>query len=183
MDAILSLRILIATMEPYLCAQSRTRKPVQNAEQSSYEHIVDLAEQLLERNGSKRSRLSYPKYSFSPVIDQILAYVGICCRNGIIRRKVITLLRKWPDRDGIWDNKVTASLVEIIMTLEEEAWSQQKFTTPDWCHCVVGSFICNTHRVCDHSAEFLSNNRVKIIVRTTNDIILNHAGRIVELPC
>ncbi|EXU95370.1 hypothetical protein X797_011558 [Metarhizium robertsii] len=55
--------IIMSTMEPYLFP-SRTGKPAQDAWQSSYEHIVDLAEQLLNRNDRNEAQLPYPKYSF-----------------------------------------------------------------------------------------------------------------------
>ncbi|EFZ03325.2 hypothetical protein MAA_00399 [Metarhizium robertsii ARSEF 23] len=62
-NTILILQIIMSTMEPYLFP-SRTGKPAQDAWQSSYEHIVDLAEQLLNRNDRNEAQLPYPKYSF-----------------------------------------------------------------------------------------------------------------------
>ncbi|OAP65635.1 hypothetical protein AYL99_01607 [Fonsecaea erecta] len=49
----------------------------------------------------------------------IASFIALRCRQSIIRRGAIALMRSHPRTEGIWQNKVAADLAEFIVTLEE----------------------------------------------------------------
>lgn len=159
----------------------------------AYDRIITLAEQQfereLERNLSSHGAME-PIFCFSMSITEVLVFVGFNCRDGTIRRRVISLLRKWPRRDGLWDASAIASMCEAVMVLEEEnAIKRKNSATAESgdddddvnCKCIRDEVICNDHRVVETKFDFLDNGGAQVGLRTVEDIRKGRPSRIVRL--
>jgi hypothetical protein len=49
-----------------------------------------------------------------------LYYVATRCRDSLIRRDAIAILREFPCKNGIWDSLQAAKVAEWIVNIEEE---------------------------------------------------------------
>lgn len=176
-EGLLLLETLLTGVEVCLYVDINNAELDYDNYESAFSRIVDLAERVL----SKRSYVAVdqgrgaPLFSFSLSLCEELYWAGIRCRNGIIRRRVIALLKKWPRRDGIWDSKMIASTCEAVMRLEESAvWSVDG--TGPCCGCISGVFICNDHRVAGVDTEFLTSGTAKVTMHTVANLRYNVEG-------
>ncbi|XWW93583.1 hypothetical protein V2A60_001517 [Cordyceps javanica] len=113
-----------------------------------FQGIVDVAGRLLGDecgHGSDRhpNRIM-PTFTFSLSAVEILRLVGFVSRNGNIRRHVVTLLHKYQRRNGLWDSKLSSTLIEAKMALEEG--SMVRFADGGECGCELNVFACKEHR-------------------------------------
>ena len=111
-----------------------------------YEKVIELAQEVARRTPNAPIFIGQQSYLFTldfgivaPLYD--LARV---CRDPIIRRKAIELLRSNPCRDGLWDGQLAARAAKLQMELEESAVPEVKTAAdiPTWARisCVVPSF-------------------------------------------
>ncbi len=84
-----------------------------------FTEVVAIAESLLCHPHLAHSA-GRAVFVFDPNIILPLLVVAIKCRNWVIRRKAIELLRANPRREGTWDSSLAAAIGSWHMTLEEE---------------------------------------------------------------
>ncbi|KAI6782956.1 uncharacterized protein J7T54_002116 [Emericellopsis cladophorae] len=60
-----------------------------------------------------------PSFSAEMGVVPPLFVVATKCREGILRRKAIELLRSSPRREGMWDSELAARVAQLVMDLEE----------------------------------------------------------------
>ncbi|KAJ5681631.1 uncharacterized protein N7477_001571 [Penicillium maclennaniae] len=72
-------------------------------------------------SGSSRSTFT-PEIGFIPV----LYLVGIKCRHPIVRREVLSILRRQTIREAAWDSISTARVVERVIEIEEGAAGKEQ---------------------------------------------------------
>ncbi|GAM43437.1 C6 transcription factor [Talaromyces pinophilus] len=60
-----------------------------------------------------------PEVGILPVLFIIGAIIGAKCRDPVVRRRVLRVLRHQPLREAVWDNAFAARVVELIAEIEE----------------------------------------------------------------
>jgi len=85
---------------------------------SVFSQIVSLAADVLS-SYPLTGRGSNTHFCFDTRIILPLWKVGLKCRNGEIRRKVIDILMSRPMKEGIWDSILAGKMVNWVMELEE----------------------------------------------------------------
>lgn len=60
-----------------------------------------------------------PSFTLEMGIVPALYLVGIKCRDPLTRREIISILRKNPRREGVWDSVSAAKILERVMEIEE----------------------------------------------------------------
>ena len=148
-----------------------------------YEQIITLSKQLLEEYHpapTGEAGCCAPIFSFAASVCEPLYITASSCRDGLIRREAISLLKKWPRRECLWDSVLAASLAESIMLLEERAVAGVQNGSEE-CYCAEGVFICHGHRVADAKLELLGEGVGMVTLRTVNDIVGERRGQIIQL--
>lgn len=90
----------------------------------TFNEILDLIESISQEMrliepfaGSRDERLFTLEFgTVSP-----LFMIARGCRDPLLRRRAIGLLRRFPIREGLWDSKMAADTAEHVMVLEEQA--------------------------------------------------------------
>jgi hypothetical protein len=90
------------------------------------------------------------KPTFTPEVGivPVLYIVGVKCRHPLVRREVLSILRRQPMREAVWDSSVAARVVERVIEIEEgerpaqsmeqiAAW--QRIEDLSWVHVVSES--------------------------------------------
>lgn len=147
---------------------------------SSFETIVILGQELCDKktkeNGQQPNRIGF---SFSLSITEILYFVAVNCRDGKIRRKAISILERWPHRDGLWDPKQQSTICNTVMRTEEEGITSQAIA--GGCECMKYKFICHGHRVAGIKVVMVSDTEIDVELRTVHDIKQNRPGKVARL--
>lgn len=116
----------------------------------AFERIASLTNQLYDEMAKNADSASLPvlssAFSFSLSVVEPLSLMGRC-RDGTLRRKTISFLRKWPRKDGLWDAKMLASMLETTMLFEEGFSTLDPTARSDDCQCIAQTYICGLHRV------------------------------------
>lgn len=99
-----------------------------------YSDIVNLSEALLDC--SKVSKV--PKFCFDSAVVIPLWFVGHKCREPILRRRVISLLIRYPRREGVWDSVFAGLVIDCIRAFEEEY--MENGYIPGWARICQTSF-------------------------------------------
>lgn len=96
-----------------------------------FNQIVSLAAEILDF-GSKTRR--YPTFSLDMGIVGPLYEVASRCRDPIIRRKAISLMKSRCMQEGVWNSILTAKVAERLVEIEEEGLGDVKncHDIPDW---------------------------------------------------
>ncbi|KAL7780903.1 hypothetical protein V8C43DRAFT_299446 [Trichoderma afarasin] len=83
-----------------------------------FQQCVALADDLVAAHQRYSGSL---KPTFTPEIGvlPVLYIIGVKCRHPVVRRKVLSILRRQPIREAIWDNISTARIIERVMEIEE----------------------------------------------------------------
>ncbi len=84
---------------------------------NDFEAIIDHAQVVLERMDSSTAAAGFLTCEGDPV--PALSFVAARCRHPILRRKALQLLRRAPQRDGLWSSVAAPSLVEQMIAVEE----------------------------------------------------------------
>lgn len=180
-EKLLLMHILFTGVEVCLYVDLRNAEVDYDRYQSKFEHIVNLAEQLLTRQSRNNNTIQNhagPLFSFSLSLCEVLYWVGIRCRDYITRRRVISLLKTWPRRDGIWDSTLIATIVEAVMKLEEAGMLGGDQTRSP-CGCIPGVFICSSHRVVGVETEFLGDGVAKVTLNAVGNLRRSTKGHTV----
>ncbi len=103
-----------------------------------FEQVVNLAAEVLdldtEINNSSPSETRTPSFLFDMEIVGPLYHVASRCRDPVIRRKAIALLKASSRDEGLWNSFLTAKVAERGMQVEEEGLGTVKCCAdvPDW---------------------------------------------------
>ncbi|KAL6809505.1 hypothetical protein V8C40DRAFT_278613 [Trichoderma camerunense] len=83
-----------------------------------FQQCVALADDLVAAHGRYSGSL---KPTFTPEIGvlPVLYIIGVKCRHPVVRRRVLSILRRQPIREAIWDSISTARVVERVIEIEE----------------------------------------------------------------
>ncbi|ATY67014.1 Zn(2)-C6 fungal-type DNA-binding domain [Cordyceps militaris] len=161
---ILSLQLLWMVLETCLGHSEESGEMIWDERTADMERVTAFA----ETHFAARCRPGAPRvftFSFAMSICEMLTFVGTNCRDGGIRRRLITLLHGWRERDGMMPARLLALIVHSVMVLEENATTGMQ-APHDGCVCVPGSLICNHHRVCLIDTQFLGERSATIVLTT-----------------
>jgi hypothetical protein len=103
-----------------------------------FNQVVSLAEEIIDHT-PKTPR--YPSFSLDMGVVGPLYLVSSRCRDPIIRRKAISLLKSRCMQEGVWNSIVTAKVAERVVEIEEAGLGEVKSCSdvPDWARL---SFVC-----------------------------------------
>ncbi|KAM3462881.1 hypothetical protein MY5147_007544 [Beauveria neobassiana] len=138
----------------------------------SFIRINHLSRQLidLEKETEARQGIDGQGFSYSVSVAELLFGVGRTCRDRLIRRESVALLRQWPRRDGVWRPIVVAAMCAAVIELEEGAWYDIRSIAPDVCSCVYEKFICNNHRVGRLELKMSPPGQASVHFRSVSDV-------------
>ena len=96
-----------------------------------FNQIVSLAAEILDF-GSKSRR--YPTFSLDMGVVGPLYEVASRCRDPVIRRKAISLMKSRCMQEGVWNSILTAKVAERLVEIEEDGLDEVKscHDVPDW---------------------------------------------------
>ena len=83
-----------------------------------YIAVVELARDLLEADDRNHIR-GKPIFIFDDSLVAGLFFVATRCRERIVRRQAIDLLRHYPRREGLWDSSMAAKVATWFVETEE----------------------------------------------------------------
>ena len=104
--------------------------------EETQKQVVDLAELVCRgangscrQNGSTTHRFTLDVGIVGPLYD-----TARVCRDPVIRRRAINLLREYPCREGLWDSLLAARAAERQMEIEENAVAEVRCAAdiPGW---------------------------------------------------
>lgn len=83
-----------------------------------FQQCVALADDLVAAHERYSGSL---KPTFTPEIGvlPVLYIIGVKCRHPVVRRKVLSILRRQPIREAIWDSISVAGIIERVIEIEE----------------------------------------------------------------
>ncbi|KAG8424809.1 hypothetical protein J3458_001571 [Metarhizium acridum] len=148
--------------------------------ESLFERIINQAEDLYKiiAVGVHQEKTA-TSFSFSLPLSDVFIYTANNCRNSVLRRRLMSLVRKWPHSDGLWNSKLTVTLCEAVV-LAEEYWMsaarKKPILTADVCYCIPTTFVCDNHRVRDLDTYFTSERQARVWLRTVGDLRNNLPG-------
>lgn len=87
---------------------------------SKFEAIVTLLESI-ESQGSPEARTRATTFGLDNGVIAPLFYTAIKCRDAEVRLRAISLLRRVPRYDGLWDAHESAHAAKIAMTFENRS--------------------------------------------------------------
>ncbi|KAK4163122.1 hypothetical protein QBC43DRAFT_320553 [Cladorrhinum sp. PSN259] len=66
------------------------------------------------------------KPTFTPEIGilPVLYMIGVKCRHPVVRREILSILRRQTVREAVWDSTCTARVVERVIEIEESGWEE-----------------------------------------------------------
>ncbi|KIW27734.1 uncharacterized protein PV07_07444 [Cladophialophora immunda] len=96
-----------------------------------FQILLDMTAQLADMLDMEEAAGADTCLGFHIEYVAIAGFIGLRCRDPVIRRGAIGLLRSHPRTEGIWQNTVSADLAEFIMTREE---IQSNACVPISCH-------------------------------------------------
>lgn len=153
--------------------------------QDIFTRMVDIADQVRQLRTQNSGTREPSTFAFSSAVTERLRFVAMRA-NKALRLRAIDLLENWPIKEGFWDPKLIAAMCREIMTVEQEAalaTSNGDSKGLPSCPCVLGSFICEDHRIEKVEAEFMGENTVNVTFRTVVDSRLDVPSKIVILSC
>ena len=84
-----------------------------------FRHVLSLAQQVVQNDGAELGRASTPSFSFSMNIVAPLYGIAHHCRDPIVRREAVKLLKDTRRQEGIWDGEKAGLLAEVLIEIEE----------------------------------------------------------------
>ena len=84
---------------------------------SSLKEIVDLSKTLVDTEADLNSSL--PFFALDAGINVALLTTAVQCRDPVIRRDAITVLRSADRQEGFWNGKVAAQFAQQVVLFEE----------------------------------------------------------------
>lgn len=149
----------------------------------SFARINDIARQLiaLDREAQAKHGIEGHGFSYTFPVSELLYGVGRTCRDRMIRREAVVLLRQWPRRDGVYHPAMVAAMCHVVIELEEAAWYGGVSIVPDECSCVYEKFLCNNHRAGRIDMQMSPTGQVSVQFRSVSDLGHEREGRLQAL--
>jgi hypothetical protein len=110
-----------------------------------------------------------PLFTIITGVTESLYLVAARCRDPTIRRRALDLLNSHPRREGIWESTLAAKIAEAGMIVEERAWSTSKHLIVGACTCVIGTFICEGHRIGNLDITIVQDRQILVSMRTVHE--------------
>ncbi|KAI1148896.1 hypothetical protein F4825DRAFT_432449 [Nemania diffusa] len=103
------------------------------------------------------------KPTFTPEVGivPVLYIIGVKCRHPVVRRKVLSILRRRPIREAVWDSISAAKVVERVIEIEEGGSDEgegirrmeqiavwQRVEDLSWIHVVSAARLDITYTFC-----------------------------------
>lgn len=90
-----------------------------------FQECVSMADEVAAAHERYSGSL---KPTFTPEIGilPVLYIIGVKCRNPVVRRQVLSILRRQPIREAVWDSISTARVVERVIEIEEGRFEEGK---------------------------------------------------------
>ncbi|CEI62291.1 unnamed protein product [Fusarium venenatum] len=94
---------------------------------------------------------SKPRFTQDVAIIPILYIIGAKCRDTMVRRDVLRILRRQPLREAVWDSMATARAVERIAEVEESKFggglrgTMEEIEVSQRVECVSWEQVINSH--------------------------------------
>ncbi|KAG5996573.1 hypothetical protein E4U43_002830 [Claviceps pusilla] len=179
----LIMQMYAYTTEVLLYADATAAESVWDRYTYSFGRIFAQAKQLFEIETSaknvKNGCGAITLFAFSPVPCHPCLGVGALCRDGVLRRKSIDLLRRWPLRDGMVNYKVAAeSLVAIMLYEESHLQGEQPCRK---CERTPDTRICGSHRVIYRDMEQVGEQKGRLRMTTVDDVRHDRPGKVVDV--
>lgn len=165
--------------------------------QPRFVEVLHLLEELHEnrRKYSKPRGTTPVVFSFSHSVAEIFFWVIANNRDRDLRTRALDLLRKWNEKDGIWDSTFMANILEAAIHEEErgprklqdmreqaDIDGNDNNDAPGRCDCVLDGWICEGHRIYKTWVEFRDDSTADFYMLTPNDQRRCLAPRVVRLP-
>ncbi|RAL03257.1 Zn(II)2Cys6 transcription factor [Aspergillus ibericus CBS 121593] len=143
---------------------------------SQYTVMVDIVARILEGTGGNQSlKQHHPKFSLETGIVEPLFLVGTRCREPVLRRKALDLMRRYPRREGICEGMLASYIVEKVIEIEENGCHQAN-AKPSTSTCTEGQWICKAHRVATWDFILATERQVRVVMKTVEDWELSRPG-------
>jgi hypothetical protein len=118
---VLQLHTCVLTFEIFLSTSLSREEIIFDCYTEQFRRIILLCRRLFERERDRESRpVDYLRAQFGLGLIMTIYYVATRCRDSIIRRDAISILREWPCKNGVWDSLQAGQVAEWIVGLEEE---------------------------------------------------------------
>ncbi|KIX94965.1 uncharacterized protein Z520_09275 [Fonsecaea multimorphosa CBS 102226] len=98
---------------------------------SEFQALLDMTTRLADMLDMEEAAGADACLGFPVEYLAVAAFIALRCRESVIRRGAIGLMRSHPRLEGIWQNTVAADLAEFIVTLEETDSATNDFPS---CH-------------------------------------------------
>ncbi|KAI1852587.1 hypothetical protein JX266_002128 [Neoarthrinium moseri] len=110
--------------------------------------LVDDVAAAHERYSGSSTPTFTPEIGIIPV----LYIIGVKCRHPMVRREVLSILRRQPIREAVWDSISAARLVERVIEIEEGGSSKMELAKnmaqiPVWQRIEAMSWVQSVARV------------------------------------
>lgn len=86
---------------------------------NEFAEMVDCASRAMGRSTPGGPAEEYPLFHLEIGVVPILFVVGASCRDPVVRRRAISLMRSCSSQEGIWNSAVTGAVCQRIMECEE----------------------------------------------------------------
>ena len=83
-----------------------------------FDRIVSLASLIVDSDSTFQG--SIPSFCLDSNIVAPLYAVAHRCRDPLIRREAVSMLRKFPVLEGMWDSVLTTKVAETVIAIEED---------------------------------------------------------------
>lgn len=84
-----------------------------------FQYIVSSSRFLFQKDQEFRL-VGEPVLQFGMGLIMCLYYAATRCRDSILRREAIAILREYPSRNGVWDSLISAEVANWVADIEEE---------------------------------------------------------------
>jgi Fungal Zn(2)-Cys(6) binuclear cluster domain len=118
-DAVNLLRIHHRVVSIWLSVCASVEECDVDAHTHDFEEIVELGKKLTARLNEQDENLQPERFSFDMQIIPPLYYTAIKCRNSLIRRQAVDILRRATRREGLWNAHIATKVAEKIIEIEE----------------------------------------------------------------
>ncbi|PWY76101.1 hypothetical protein BO94DRAFT_627174 [Aspergillus sclerotioniger CBS 115572] len=151
---------------------------------SDYVIMVDTVARILgsgqmdtrDDHRSVKEQQKHPTFSLETGIVEPLFWVGTRCREPLLRRRALDLMRRYPRREGICEGMLASYIVEKVIEIEENGCPQASANPESASGCIEGQWICKAHRVATWDFLLATERQVRVVMKTVEDWELSRRG-------
>jgi hypothetical protein len=131
---------------------------------------VSLCRHILQKDQELQA-LDSSKIRFGMGLIMSLFYIATRCRDCTVRHEAISLLRKSPSKNGIWDSIQAAEVADWVVSIEEN-------------HCDKNNFIPEGQRVKTHTLKWIEQGEFTIVecMKGTDGILKLYKTNLLRRP-